>query len=215
VACIVQVAAMDCRFRRQSALFLCAKADLVNSPLQPSWLLHLRSNIVVDTYSLLMVSIFQKAYPLSPKPRAEIFLQHFASEIDRTLFAQKLLGLVEKAPSNIGFKPTSRLIGIITDRMVQSTVENESTAVKVDDDFLKLFWKLVAGNDCEDDSDDDGDEQEDEDGEGGEDGQTFCWQVFVVLGLLRENADRYVPTRLMHNCCEKTQMATYRMASCT
>jgi hypothetical protein len=153
---------------------------------------------MLDTYSLLIVSIFQKAYPLSPQPSAEIFLHHFAFEIDRTLFALKLLGLVEKASSNIGFKPTSRLIGIITDRMVQSTVESKSTAVKADDDFLELFWKLVAGNDCEDDSDEHGDEQEDDDGEGGEDGQTFCWQVFVVLGLLRENADRYVPTRLMH-----------------
>jgi hypothetical protein len=157
----------------------------------------------LDTDSLLMVSIFQKAYPLSPKPRAEIFLQHFASEIDQTCGVLKLLGLVEEASSNLGFKPTHRLIEIITDRMVQPTVESKNAAAKVNRNFIAdSLQELGAGDDYEDDSDSIGDEQKHVDGiedtEGGKGGQPFCLQVLVFLGLLREKADRYMPTRLMH-----------------
>jgi hypothetical protein len=158
---------------------------------------------MLDTDSSLMVSIFQKAYPLKPQPPAAKFLHHFGFEIDRTCRVLKLLGLVEEASSNLGFKPTHRLIDIITDRMVQPTVDY--AVAKVDDNFVDSVWQLVAGNDDEDDEDDEdekGDEQEDkdgiEDGKGDEDGQAFCCQVFVVLGLLKEKAGRYVPTRLMH-----------------
>ena len=38
-----------------------------------------------------------------------------------------------------------------------------------------------------------------EDDKGGGDGEAFCRHVFVVLGLLREKADGYVPTRLMQS----------------
>jgi hypothetical protein len=155
------------------------------------------------TYSLLIVSIFQKAYPLSPQPSAEMFLHHFAFEVDRTCGVLESLGLVEKASSTIGFKPTHRLIDIITDRMIQPTVESKTAAAEVDDNFIAdSLRELGAGNDYEDDSDSIGDEQKDvdgiEDSEGGKGGQPFCLQVLVFLGLLREKADRYVPTRLMH-----------------
>jgi hypothetical protein len=158
---------------------------------------------MLDAYSLLMVSIFQKAYPLSPQPSAEMFLHHFAFEVNRTCGVLESLGLVEKASSTIGFKPTHRLIKIITDRLVQTTVESKNPAAEVDDNFIADSLREVgAGNDYEDDSDGIGDEQEDvdgiEDGAGGKGGQPFCLQVLVFLGLLREKADRYVPTRLMH-----------------
>jgi hypothetical protein len=127
---------------------------------------------MLDTYSLLIVSIFQKAYLLSPQPSAEMFLHHFAFEIDRTCGVLESLGLVEKASSTIGFKPTYRLIDIITGRMVQPTVESKNTGEKVDDNVIAdSLWELVAGNDYEDENDAIGDEQEDEDriedGEGG------------------------------------------------
>jgi hypothetical protein len=158
-----------------------------------------------DTDSLLMVSIFRKAYPPYRQPTAAMFLHHFRFEIDRTCRMLKLLGLVEEAPSTLGFKPTHRLIDIITDRMVQPTVEGKNAVPKVVDDFVAPLWQLVAGDDYEDEKDDEvenGDEQEAADGidddKGGKDGQAFCCHVFVVLGLLKEKADGYVPTRLMH-----------------
>jgi hypothetical protein len=158
---------------------------------------------MLNTESLLMVSIFQKAYPLSPQPSAEMFLHHFAFEVDRTCGVLESLGLVEKACSTIGFRPTHRLIDIITDRMIQPTVESKNAAAQVDDNFIvDSLRELGAGNDHEDDSDEIADEQKDvdeiEDGEGGKGGQPFCLQVLVFLGLSREKADRYMPTRLMH-----------------
>jgi hypothetical protein len=141
----------------------------------------------LDSESLLMVSIFRKACPLNPQPTAAMFLHHFRFEIDRTCRLLKLLGLVEEAPSTLGFKPTDRLIDIITDRMVQPTVEGKNAVPKVVDDIVAPLWQLVCGDDYED-----------EDDETGEDGQAFCCHVFVVLGLLKGTADGYVPTRLMH-----------------
>jgi hypothetical protein len=158
-----------------------------------------------DTDSLLLVSIFRKAYPLNPQPPAPIFLHHFGFEIDRTCRVLKLLGLVEEASSILGFKPTDRLIGIITDRMLQPTVEGKNAVPKGGDDFVDSLWQLVAGNDDEDDEDDEDEEKDEreaadsiEDDKGGDDRQAFCCRVFVVLGLLKEKANRYVPTRLMH-----------------
>lgn len=119
-----------------------------------------------DTESLLMVSIFRKAYPPNRQPTAEMFLRHFRF-IDRTCRVLKLLGLVEEAPSTLGFKPTHRLIDIITDRMVQPTVEGKNAVPKIDDDFVAPLWQLVAGDDYEDEEDEEvenGDEQEAPDG---------------------------------------------------
>lgn len=155
----------------------------------------------LDSESLLMVSIFQKAYPLNPQPSAERFLHRFAVEINETCGVLKLLGLVEEASSNLGFKPTHRLIEIITDRMVQPNVESKRALGNIDTNLVDSLWRLVAWTD--EDEEDERDEQEDEheieDCEGGGDGLAFCRQVFVVLGLLSEEADRYVPTRLIHN----------------
>jgi hypothetical protein len=178
--------------------------------MQPTRLFYLWSSIMLDTESLLLVSILQKAYPLDPQPPAEMFLHHFAFEVDRTCGVLESLGLVEKASSTIGFKPTRRLIDLITDRMVQPTVESKNAAAEVDDNVIAdSLRELGAGNDYEDDSNGIGDEQKDvdgtEDGEGGKGGQDFCFQVLVFLGLLlREKADRYLPTRLMHDLLPKT-----------
>jgi hypothetical protein len=156
---------------------------------------------MLDTESLLLVSIFQKAYPLSPRPPTEMFLHHFAVEINETFGVLKLLGLVEEASSNLGFRPTHRLLDIITDRMVQPTVLSKSAVGNIDTNFVASLCRLVAWAD--DEEEDERDEQEDkheiEDCQGGGDGLAFCRQVFVVLGLLREEADGYVPTRLIQN----------------
>ena len=156
---------------------------------------------MLDSESFLMVSIFRKAYPPNRQPTAEMFLRH-SRFIDRTCRVLKLLGLVEEAPSTLGFKPTHRLIDIITDRMVQPTVEGKKKAVpKVADDFVDSLWQLVAGDDYEDEEDEEDEEVENGDEQGAADGivdgQAFCCHVYVVLGLLKEKADGYVPTRLM------------------
>jgi hypothetical protein len=158
---------------------------------------------MLDTDSLLLVSILQKAYPLSPQPSAEIFLQHCAVEIDQTCGVLKLLGLVEDASSSLGFKPTHRFIEIITDRMVQPTVESKSAVGNIDNNFVDPLCRLVVWNVNEEEEEDERHELEVEDEigdcEGFGDGLAFCRQVFVVLGLLTEKADNYVPARLMHN----------------
>ena len=158
---------------------------------------------MLDTESLLLVSIFQKAYPLSPQPSAEMFQHHFAVEINETCGVLKLLGLVEQASSNLGFKPTPRLLKIITDRMVQPTVESKSAVGNIDYNLVDSLWQLVAWVDEEEedkeDEQEDEDEDEIEDCQGGGHGLAFCRQVFVVLGLLREEAGNYVPTRLMQS----------------
>ena len=101
---------------------------------------------MLDTNSLLLVSILQKAYPLSPQPSAEMFLHHFAFEIDRTCGVLKSLGLVEKASSTIDFAPTRRLIDLITDRMVQTTVESKNAVAKSMTTLLPThFGSLVPG----------------------------------------------------------------------
>jgi hypothetical protein len=70
--------------------------------MQPSWLYSEGYNPMFDTESLLMVSIFRKAYPPYRQPRAAMFLHHFRFEIDRTCRMLKLLGLVEEAASTLG-----------------------------------------------------------------------------------------------------------------
>src|SRR5258708_19941862 len=98
---------------------------------------------MLDTDSLLLASIFRKAYPLNPQPPVAMFLHHFGFQIDRTCRVLKLLGLVEEASSNLGFKPTHRLIDIITDRMVQPTVE--FPLPNFNDNFFTSLFQLVPG----------------------------------------------------------------------
>jgi hypothetical protein len=62
---------------------------------------------------LFLVSIFRRAYPFDLKPSAEEFLHHSSFEIYRTCRVMKLLGLVEDAPSTLGFKPSDLLIDIV------------------------------------------------------------------------------------------------------
>jgi hypothetical protein len=101
---------------------------------------------MLDTDSLLMVSIFQKAYPLSPKPRAEIFLHRFAVEINETCGVLKLLGLVEEASSNLGFKPTQRLIEIVVNRMARPNTKGNNPIAKINPDCFNWLWHHVVGD---------------------------------------------------------------------
>src|SRR6266849_6779676 len=101
-----------------------------------------RSILMFDTESLLMVSLFRKACPLKPQPSPTKFLHRFAFQIDRTCRMLKLLGLAEEASSNLGFKPTPRLIDIMTDRMVQPTVKSKNAVTNVYDDSVAALWRL-------------------------------------------------------------------------
>src|SRR2546426_11696462 len=101
---------------------------------------------MLDTDSLLMVSIFQKAYPLNPPPSPTKFLHHFAFQIDRTCRVLKFLGLVEEAPSTLGFKPTHRLIDIVVSRMTRPNTEGNNPVAKVNPDCFDWLWHHVVGD---------------------------------------------------------------------
>src|SRR6266481_9900945 len=104
--------------------------------MQPTWLpLSKYRSTKMDNDTFLMASIFHKAYPLSPEPSAAEFLQHFEFEIDKTCHLLEFLGLAEKAPSTLGFKPTHRMIGIVIDR------KTKNPFAKVDRDFFDLLWE--------------------------------------------------------------------------
>ena len=100
--------------------------------------------ITMDINTILMASIFQKAYPIRPNPSIGEFLHHFELEIDRTCRMLKFLGLVTEAPSTLGYKPTDRLINVIVDRMVRANTEGNNPVAKVEADCFGWLWQLVT-----------------------------------------------------------------------
>jgi hypothetical protein len=150
-----------------------------------------------DNDSFLVLSIFGKAYG-SDGPISDFLADPTCRVLER-------LGLVEKASCTLGFKPTDRLINIIADRMVQPTTRSKNRVANVDHDFVDLLWQLA--NDVDEEEAEAAEqepvqpalaEQEDEEA------KSFCCQVLVVLGLLKEGADGYKPTRLIRNLILET-----------
>jgi hypothetical protein len=125
---------------------------------------------------------------------------------------------VDKCSSELGYKPTHRLIDIITDRMIRSGKVSESPFENQDDGFVGLLWRLGTSDRngktvdqvrhlCEtarielegaqewDDYPYNDDDQDDDD-----DVKHSCFNVLAVLGLLKSvGASPYRPTRLMYN----------------
>jgi hypothetical protein len=99
---------------------------------------------MLDTESIFLASVFQKACPLTPQPSVAEFLHDFELEIARTCRMLKFLGLVEDASSTLGFKPTHRLIDIVVDRMVRANTEGNNPVAKVEADCFGWLWQLVA-----------------------------------------------------------------------
>src|SRR3984893_9734400 len=99
---------------------------------------------MLDTETIFLASIFQKACPRTPQPSVAVFLRDFGLKIDRTCRMLKFLGLVEDAPSTLGFKPTYRLIDVVVDRMVRSNTEGNNPVAKVEADCFGWLWQLVT-----------------------------------------------------------------------
>ena len=131
-------------------------------------------------------------------------MQHFASQIDQTCGVLKLLGLVEEASSNLGFKPTPRLIEIITDRMVQPTVQSKMAVGNIDNNLVDSLWQLVAWVDEEEEDKEDEQEDEDED----EDKKS---RIAKAAGTGRLFAARFSSSS---DCLEKRLIITYPLALC-
>jgi hypothetical protein len=100
--------------------------------------------ITMDIETMLLISIFQKAYPVGSALTAERFVRQFEVQIDRTGHVLQFLGLAVKVKSSpIGFKPTPRLVEIIADRLERRTLESRNAVARVDRDFLALLWQTV------------------------------------------------------------------------
>jgi hypothetical protein len=194
--------------------------------MQPSWLcVSIKGEFVMDTdtETMFLVSVFQKANPVTSKPTTAEFLDRFKLEIDRTCNMLKFLGLVAEARSTLGFKPTERLIDIVVDRMIRANTAGNNPVAMIEADCFGWLWHHVTsdlgseqpGRDEQDEGEQHEDTAEDvvkeddgpdeywdaeDDYEEAEDdgsGRQFCCKVFVLLGLLKPGHKRYVPTRLI------------------
>ena len=149
--------------------------------------------------------------------RVETFLSEFKLEVEQTCQVLGLLGLVDKCSSELGYKPTHRLIDIITDQMIKPARVTERPFENLDDGSVGLLWKLGTSDQsgmtldqvrdlCEtarielegaQERDDYpyNDDQDDDDGV-----KHSCFNVLAVLGLLKSaGGSQYRPTRLMYN----------------
>jgi hypothetical protein len=189
--------------------------------------------MLLDTDVILLVSMMRKAkltaewgkqtkHLCPSNTRVETFLSEFKLEVAQTCQVLGLLGLVDKCSSGLGYKPTHRLIDIMTDRMIRSEKVSESPLETLDDGFVGLLWRLgTSGRNgrtvdqvrdlCEtarielegaqertqerDDYRYNDDDHDDDD-----DVKHSCFNVLAVLGLLKSvGASQYRPTRLMYN----------------
>jgi hypothetical protein len=174
---------------------------------------------------LFLVSIFRRAYPFDLKPSAEKFLHHNNFEIHRTCRVLKLLGLVEEAPSTLGFKPSDLLIDIVAGKRIGRTkrkrvkvrgftadlwrglawamVDVLLTRIDSEDEPAKVINEQAVGRRENNDGEDD--EGHHDDCEQFDDFREFISEVFIFLGLLRRSSKmQYVPTRLMRGLLLKT-----------
>ena len=72
----------------------------------------------------------------------ETFLSEFKQEVEQTYRVLELRELVDKCSSELGYKPTHRLIDIITDRMLDFAKVSESSLDNLNDGFVGLLWRL-------------------------------------------------------------------------
>ena len=185
--------------------------------------------MLLDTDIILLVSMMKKAklaaewgkqtkHLCPSNTRVETFLSEFKLEVEQTCQVLEFLGLVDKCFSELGYKPTHRLIDIITDQMIKPARVTERPFENLDDGFVGLLWRLgTSGRNgktvdqvrdlCEtarielegaqerDDYPYNDDDQDDDD-----DVKHSCFNVLAVLGLLKSvGASQYRPTRLMYN----------------
>jgi hypothetical protein len=185
--------------------------------------------MLLDTDVILLVSMMRKAkltaewgkqtkHLCPSNTTVETFLSEFKLEVAQTCQVLWLLGLVDKCSSELGYKPTHRLIDIITDQMIKPARVTEGPLWNLNGRFVDLLWRFgTSGRNgttvdqlrelCEtariefegvqerDDYPYDDDAQDDDD-----DVKHSCFNVLAVLGLLKSvGASQSRPTRLMYN----------------
>jgi hypothetical protein len=135
--------------------------------------------------TILMLSIFQEAHPLSMRVRPEEYLDRCDFEIDRMGRVLKYLGLAQGGRSDLCWKPTPMLMKIIAEGLAHPPVK--AKGVEVTDDERNSVESLImyATGDVPD--------------EDSMDATEFCCSVLVALGLLTEGASGgYKPTDRLH-----------------
>jgi hypothetical protein len=185
--------------------------------------------MLLDTDIILLVSMMKKAkltaewgkqtkHLCPSNTRVETFLSEFKLEVEQTCQVLEFLGLVDKCFSKLGYRPTHRLIDIVTDQMIKPARVTEGPVWNLNGRFVDLLWRLgTSGRNgrrvdqirelCEtarielegaqerDDYPYNDDDQDDDD-----DVKHSCFNVLAVLGLLKSvGASQYRPTRLMYN----------------
>ena len=96
---------------------------------------------------ILMISIFQQAFPLDPEGDVEDYIALFAPEIDRLGRVLKFLGLAERAPkSRIMWKPTLQLLTLIGQKLTQPSVKLKCTVTDGDREFVQAFILRATGD---------------------------------------------------------------------
>ena len=145
--------------------------------------------------TLLMVSIFQQAFPLDPEGSLNDYMAFFALEIDRTCRVLEYLGLAERAlGSHLGWKPTPRLMKIIAERVILPFEKSKYPMAADHRKFVSSFILRATG-----------DVRQDPTAEAFE----FICSVLVALGFLQQVASgRFKPTgRLRDLVLEGTKPA--------
>ena len=133
--------------------------------------------------TVLMTSIFQVAdYMGAIQFTAEEYLPKFKFEIDWTGRVLKFLGLAkEAARSDLGWKPTPRLMEVVAEKLVRPPAKSKIRVTDEDRNFLSSFFMRATGDALE--------------SERSIDAFDFCCSVLAVLGLLKEGAHgEYKPT---------------------
>src|SRR5262245_970249 len=118
----------------------------------------------------LLLSIFQKAYPLGDVSPEE-YLDHFGFEIDRIGRVFNCLGLTQPATQSDDFvwKPAPMLMEIIAERAARPSVENKPVVVTDhDQNFVRSFIMRATGDEPK-----------------AMEATEFCCSVLVALGLMK------------------------------
>jgi hypothetical protein len=139
-------------------------------------------NVTMQNETILMISIFQEAYPLDEIRRSpEEYLDHFGFEIDRMGRVLKYLGLARvEAGSGLGWKAESMLMKIIAETVAHPPQKRKCTVTENDWRSVRSLMMHATGDVPEEDS---------------MDATEFCCSVLVALGFLKEGVSGgYKPT---------------------
>jgi hypothetical protein len=132
--------------------------------------------------TILMISIFQEAYPLDKaKVSAEDYLAHCEFEIETLGDLFKYLGLAQAAArSELGWKPKPILMTLIAERVARAPVKSKFNSA-VDDGWNFVPALIIRAE--------------------GVDAIDFCCSVLRVLGLV---CDGDKPTRRLRDLMLQT-----------